>query len=281
MNFCDINPFIRFAEKIYYQSESELVMVMDCRLFYVISGKADIFIEDQHYELIPDSLFYCCRGQKYSISSEGVHLICLNFDLNQMDNHLTSNLPRINLKTDISPYIPKPYNVNDSRYINSFLFILHGSFLLKSFENILNEYSTKLVHYQETCSGLLKIIMVQLHRHSLEGSRSATDAVNTLISYMKENYTDNITNELLSEITGYHKYHLNRLFTKHTGTTVHKYLIGIRIDEAKKLLLNTPLSLSEIAERTGFNSNTHFSNYFKQFVGISPLAFRKQYRNNI
>lgn len=68
---------------------------------------------------------------------------------------------------------------------------------------------------------------------------------------------------------------------KHVGTSVHKYILNIRINEAKKLLLTTEQSLTYIAENVGFNSNTHFSNYFKQVIGISPLEFRKQFKNKL
>ena len=86
---------------------------------------------------------------------------------------------------------------------------------------------------------------------------------------------------MLSELTGYHEYHLNRLFLTHTNTSLHKYILNVRINEAKKILMNTDLSLAAIAEKVGFNSNTHFSSYFKQVVGLSPLEFRKRFRNKI
>ena len=90
MNFCEINPFIRFAEYISHNNATENpVFVKDCRIFYTISGKADIFIENQHYELVPNSLFYCSAGSVYNIQSSGARLISLNFDLTQKDNSHT------------------------------------------------------------------------------------------------------------------------------------------------------------------------------------------------
>ena len=64
-------------------------------------------------------------------------------------------------------------------------------------------------------------------------------------------------------------------------STSNYYTNYWRIDEAKKMLLNTDHSLTDIAEKVGFHSNTHFSSYFKQFIGISPLRFRKEYQNKL
>ena len=51
MNLCDINPHIRYAAQIHYKSADNPVAVRDCRLFYIISGQGEIFIENQHYPL--------------------------------------------------------------------------------------------------------------------------------------------------------------------------------------------------------------------------------------
>ena len=106
-------------------------------------------------------------------------------------------------------------------------------------------------------------------------------AVSQIIDYIQENYNQSLNNDMLSAVSGYHPNYLNRLFQKHTGTSIHKYILNVRLAEAKKMLLNTDYSLSYIAEKVGFNSNTHFSNYFKQTLGISPLAFRKQFKNSL
>ena len=118
-----------------------------------------------------------------------------------------------------------------------------------------------------------------MHRHSIRNTSNAMDVVSKTITYIKSNYSRNLSNKMLSDLTGYHEYHLNRLFVRHTGTTVHRYILNLRINRAKDLLLNTSLSLAAIAECVGFNSNTHFSEYFKQVVGIPPMEFRKRMKN--
>lgn len=55
----------------------------------------------------------------------------------------------------------------------------------------------------------------------------------------------------------------------------------MRMDEAKRLLLNTDIPIQDISEKTGFNNDTYFSNIFKNKFGVSPLKYRKKYKNKI
>ena len=103
MNFCDINPFIRFAERIYHnRTSSKSVVVKDCRIFYLISGKAEIFIENEHYDFMPGSIFYCRAGSMYNIQTVHAELISLNFDLTQANNSRIIPYSRTTIR-DIKP----------------------------------------------------------------------------------------------------------------------------------------------------------------------------------
>lgn len=282
MNFCEINPFIRFAEYVFHpRLPKNPVFVRDCRILYVISGKADVFIENQHYELIPNSLFYCSAGSYYTIESSGVKIIALNFDLTQRDNMHTEFYPRISISDKTSLPILELETVEDSEFINSHLYITNAEHCLELINKILNEFSFQKIYYREKSSAQLKSLLVELYRHSIPGTPSSATTISEIMDYIKHNYDKPLTNETLSSMSGYHEYHLNRLFMKHAGTSVHKYILSIRINEAKKLLLTTEHSLTSIAEKVGFNSNTHFSSYFKQVMGISPLKFRKQFKNKL
>ena len=72
---------------------------------------------------------------------------------------------------------------------------------------------------------------------------------------------------------------IHRSFKKKYGTTPHKYLIDIRIDRAKNLLLNRNITLTEIADYLCFSSVYHFSNVFKKRVGISPSMYAEKVAN--
>ncbi|GAO43977.1 helix-turn-helix domain-containing protein [Flavihumibacter petaseus] len=76
-------------------------------------------------------------------------------------------------------------------------------------------------------------------------------------------------------------YHsLTTLFTAVEGVTIEKYLILQRIERVKELLWYDELSLSEIADQTGYSSVQHLSQQFKKVTGTTPSAFRASRENS-
>ncbi|MEC3794407.1 helix-turn-helix transcriptional regulator, partial [Clostridioides difficile] len=75
-------------------------------------------------------------------------------------------------------------------------------------------------------------------------------------------------------IAGMNKYSLLRNFTKLKGITPYRYLENIRVNKAKKLL-EKGVEPIDAAIQTGFVDQSHFTNFFKNFIGLTP----KQYQN--
>ncbi|KST67339.1 helix-turn-helix domain-containing protein [Mastigocoleus testarum] len=93
--------------------------------------------------------------------------------------------------------------------------------------------------------------------------------------YIKANDTSNIAIADLANLTGYSSVHFTRMFKKATGQTPREYLIYHRINKAKDLLVNTKLSIIEVAFQSGFSSHAHFSTQFRRLVGTAPQIYRK------
>lgn len=278
MLFSDVLPFVRFAEIIHYTSPGIPVRVCDCRIFYILSGEAEITIDSQVYDLVPHTVFYCNAGSTYTISSTAVELISINFDLSQ-DN-----------KTREQPYSPVPLTANieqqiseccieDQSLLNGWLFLPNAVACREFFDGILTEFSTKRLLYRESAGALLKALLVRLLRSNAENASQGAKVPEKIIDYIRVHYREPLSNTLFSQMFGYHEYHLNRLFLKHTGSTIRQYILDMRISHAKKALLNTDLPLSAIAETVGFNSNSYFSTYFRQATGLTPAQFRKKNKN--
>ena len=87
--------------------------------------------------------------------------------------------------------------------------------------------------------------------------------------YLDQNYEEDISLEMLSELTEISPFYLLRLFKKEVGSTPHIYLTQRRINKAKQFLSSGD-SLSDVAYKTGFADQSHFTNRFKNIVGITP-----------
>ncbi len=101
-----------------------------------------------------------------------------------------------------------------------------------------------------------------------------TSAVARVISAMHENLYDPLNLNEMADIAHYSPYHFNRLFRKVTGIPPNHFLYALRLNQAKRLLAETDLSVTEICFEVGYNSLGSFTSRFHQLVGLSPKAFR-------
>jgi AraC family transcriptional regulator len=69
-------------------------------------------------------------------------------------------------------------------------------------------------------------------------------------------------------------FHFSRAFKQSMGMTATTYIAERRIERAKKMLEETELPISEIALRSGFSSQSHFTTAFRRLAGATPKAFR-------
>ena len=96
--------------------------------------------------------------------------------------------------------------------------------------------------------------------------------------YLHENYTEKVTIEKMCRTFCCSKSTLLTAFKREYGRTVISYLSELRVEEAKKLLSSTALSISEISDATGFYDQAYFSKVFSKEVGITPSDYRKEMR---
>jgi transcriptional regulator GlxA family with amidase domain len=68
-----------------------------------------------------------------------------------------------------------------------------------------------------------------------------------------------------------------RRFQKALGMTPLEYVHAIRLEEAKKLLESTDLTLDKLAERVGYEDSTFFSRLFRRSVGLTPAQYRRRF----
>jgi AraC-like DNA-binding protein len=93
--------------------------------------------------------------------------------------------------------------------------------------------------------------------------------------YIGDNYEIKLTLDELSKRFFISKSRLSHEFKKEYGISPIDYLIGIRLEKAKALLLKTDKSIVDIAFKCGFSSSNYFSDHFKKRYGESPTSYRK------
>lgn len=94
------------------------------------------------------------------------------------------------------------------------------------------------------------------------------------VQYIRERYYENIPVEKLGELCCLSKYYFIRSFRQAIGASPHQYLIKVRINAAKKLLVETRLSIEQISAKVGFSNYSCFVTQFKRLTNVSPSEFR-------
>lgn len=121
---------------------------------------------------------------------------------------------------------------------------------------------------------LEQLIAEYTERSAASGKTAQSMEARAICEFLENHYMENIALDDLCKLTGLSKYYLLRSFTKQKGISPYSYLETIRIDKAKKLLEQGVLPI-DVALQTGFTDQSHFSNFFKKFIGLTP----KQYMN--
>lgn len=98
--------------------------------------------------------------------------------------------------------------------------------------------------------------------------------VEKAIEFINTNCTQRISAADIAGYAGLDAAYLTRLFKRHTGSSMHDYLISVRIDRAKLLLKNTQYTVNEVAQSVGYDDYFTFAKRFKKMTRVTPSVFR-------
>lgn len=228
---------------------------------YIESGKRHLSCKNNEYTISPGDLVLFNPMENHT---------CEQIDRNTLDYRCINIKPEIMKKAvleitgrDYLPQFSQPVAFDSEQ--SSLLCELHKAIMeeqpdfkkeetfLFLIEQLLDEYT---LPYTETKESDLNI------------------EIKEVCSYIEAHYAEHITLDELSKIANMNKYSLLRSFTRIMGITPYRYLETVRINVAKKLLENGTEPI-DAAMETGFVDQSHFSNFFKEFIGLTP----KQYKN--
>lgn len=99
------------------------------------------------------------------------------------------------------------------------------------------------------------------------------------IAYIEQHYQEKLSVAELAEMSYYSERQFIRLFKAAFGCLPVQYITRLRINNARELLINTQLPVTEITQRCEYSDSSYFSKLFQRECGASPRDFRK-YENN-
>lgn len=102
------------------------------------------------------------------------------------------------------------------------------------------------------------------------------DVIKKAIEYINRNFCKyDLTLDEVADSVGLSKYYLSKLFKLKTGKRYIDYLSEVRLEESKRLMSNTKLSIQEIVRRVGYFDVPRFRKKFKEMYGVNAAQYRK------
>ena len=124
---------------------------------------------------------------------------------------------------------------------------------------------------------LTQLLLVMLRQEEVDAATAARETrAAQVIRHLHEHYTERIELTALAELFYVSRHHLSREFRRHTGTTIISYVNELRVDQARRLLIETELPVAQIATDVGFTTVTHFNRVFQARMSATPLRVRAE-----
>ncbi len=119
-----------------------------------------------------------------------------------------------------------------------------------------------------------ELLILVKRNHCWNNSHPSIKELKFILNYINENYYEKLLFKELAHQLHYSYDYFRHLFKKTTGQSPQQYLLQVRLNNARDLLLHSDFSCTEIAQRCGFSNSSQFSKLFKQHYGVPPLSFR-------
>lgn len=115
-----------------------------------------------------------------------------------------------------------------------------------------------------------------LDRYGETTQNSFDVLIQNVKNYIDENLLHEFSMTDLAAVFNYNEKYLGRLFKQRTGISIKEYCNLAKIEKAKHLLTNSPITIADIAAQVGYNNVTYFNRIFKKVAGQSPLEYRNE-----
>ncbi len=106
------------------------------------------------------------------------------------------------------------------------------------------------------------------------------ERINKVLQYIQNHLDEELDLVRLASVSAISPFHFHRIMRAHLNESLRSYIIRVRLEAAANLLLHAPLSVRDIAYKTGYNVPSSFNKAFKKRFGQTPGDFRNNYDGN-
>ena len=242
-------------------------------IIYMLAGELDYFVHDRTYKLRPGNIIFINVNhmhQNVGFDHSKYKAIMIQFSKDFVQTHIDRS--------------------ENAHFFYSFYYKSHAlavdeeenAKLHELCTEMLEEFNEKEAEYLYYCHTLLiqllifstRIIRKDQRKLEIDYPNYLHKKISSIAGYINSHYKEKIVLQTVAKKFGISEYYLSRNFKLVTGLSFIEYLNNTRVNIARKLLEESSLNITRIAEESGFNSITHFGRVFKKIVGRSPKEYR-------
>jgi AraC-like DNA-binding protein len=248
-----------------------------CELVLVLSGRGRHVLEGESFPVAAGNVFVVQGQQVHSFRDrDGLVLVNVMYDPLRLPlpAGLLRRLPGYSALFMLEPTFRSAHQFSSRLQLNREDLGVAEALA----DRIEQESADAHAGHEAVLLGLLMELMVFLSRRYGESDVRESRALlemGRLISALEQRYREPWTLEELARFARLSRTRLLRVFRQATGKSPIDYLIGLRIEAAKRLLRQSDLNMTDIALETGFGDSNYFARQFRLVTGRTPTAFRR------
>ena len=237
-------------------------------IFAVCSGELEFYIDDRRWHLTPDNFMIVNSNEVHSVDSPLPNeTIVLQIPLKLFEDYFTGE--------QFIWFSHEPGR-RDERFME-LVRELYGVYCRKACGY---DLKMKSIFYQ------IMYLLVKDYRltevdESFVRKNKNLNRLSAITSYIKENYTADLTLEEVARIFDYSPNYLSRMFRKYAGITFKSYVQSIRLGYAVKDLEDGRYSITEVALRNGFSGSKALARAFQKKYGMLPSEYSAKIRADL
>lgn len=291
----DIQPYIRYVNnyKPTYSYVEQERIIYDYEFMYVMEGEVEMHYDGVIYTLKKGDIFYLKPFVKNHIvveENKGFRTHCIHFDWMPPTDKEDFTAEEFYMRSVTSKnYYEKleqlkcrinyePSDFSLPNYIGGIDNKKLGALFTQSYYAF-SDYS--MAAKLRVKALFIEIVVLLLEQYGCDNvSNLVHPKIKKSIKYLQDNFKQDIPVPWLAKKYNLSPKYFGSLFKIATGKTVSEFILDLRINDAKDMLIRTDMTIEEVSERVGFNNSFYFSKCFKEKEKIAPSEFRNMMRLN-
>ena len=269
-------PDRTFPINIFFTADIPLHWHDHMEWIFIKNGRARIQIDDIFVYLQKGEIAFVNSKQLHAawMIDENTEIIAIVFNEAIVRNSGLDNTENLYFSPYLSHQLKLPNFIRKEE--------IHTSQINVSVTNLVEEFVQKKAGHELLIKAELFRIFGLIFRNYSHLTQQYTTRyqrkynLTVLLDYLREYYYAEITVNKAAKMVNLSPNHFCKIFKNVTGKTLIEYIQLLRINEAEKMLTETNLPITEIAEKVGFGSITYFGRVFKKIKNISPSVRRSR-----